>query len=283
MSNKYRLTSSAFQRESEEEKVEPTRLIFLSMEGTDTEKEYIVGLNKYKKELHLNSSIYIKPLLRRKADGSSSPTQVIELLEEYLELRKDGIGKQIKDLLSQNYDDDIINNYVYEPSLLSHQLIREIDFTLEAFGYDLEYKKFLLENQNSNDIFGIVIDTDSWNDIDKIINYCKEKGYQIFISNPCFELWLLFHWLDVTTLSEDEQRQIKNNTKQSNKHTYVSLKLSKVAHHTKSNIAFRTKYLDKLDTAIINASKLETNLEKLSSNIGTNWPDLIRLLKEPLE
>lgn len=40
MNNSYRLSSSAFDREKEDEKIEPLKIYFLSVEGNVTEKEY---------------------------------------------------------------------------------------------------------------------------------------------------------------------------------------------------------------------------------------------------
>ena len=279
MGNKYRLTSNVFEREKEEDKVEPTKLLFLSMEGTDTEKEYVDGLNKYKKELNFNSMISIKPLMRRKKDGSTAPELVIELLEEYLTLRQEGIDVQIKNLLDNEYSSETITNYIYNTSLLPIETIKEIDLKLEKIGYDLQYKKYLEENKNLDDLFGIVIDKDNWTNIENIISYCKAKGYYVFLTNPCFELWLLFHWIDVSTLSKEEQTSIKLNPKISDKHTYVSKLLSQKAHHGKTGISFKSKYLYKINTAIINADKFETELDKLVTEMGTNWPSLISLLK----
>ena len=37
MKNRYRLSSNAFEREDEEDKVEPQKIFFLSVEGNDTE------------------------------------------------------------------------------------------------------------------------------------------------------------------------------------------------------------------------------------------------------
>ena len=99
MVNKFRLTSNAFEREKEEERINPTKTIFLSLEGTDTEKEYIYGLRKNKIQLGFNTNIQIETLNRQKRDGCTAPEQVIELLEEYLLLRNESIDSQIKNIL----------------------------------------------------------------------------------------------------------------------------------------------------------------------------------------
>ena len=45
MKNKYRLSSDAFERETEEEKIQPQKIFFLSVEGNATEKEYLEGIS----------------------------------------------------------------------------------------------------------------------------------------------------------------------------------------------------------------------------------------------
>ena len=44
MRNKYRLSSNAFEREEEADKIEPQKVFFLSVEGNATEKEYFENL-----------------------------------------------------------------------------------------------------------------------------------------------------------------------------------------------------------------------------------------------
>lgn len=52
------------------------------------------------------------------------------------------------------------------------------------------------------DQFWLVIDKDRWTDemLREIIGMCDESGYQIALSNPCFELWLLLHFRKVEEL-----------------------------------------------------------------------------------
>ena len=50
-----------------------------------------------------------------------------------------------------------------------------------------------------DDQFWLCIDKDHWAEPGHIANlrvvlqHCKQKGYRVAISNPCFELWLLLH------------------------------------------------------------------------------------------
>ena len=50
MKNRYRLSSNAFEREDEEDKVEPQKIFFLSVEGNDTEKEYFDGISANRRQ-----------------------------------------------------------------------------------------------------------------------------------------------------------------------------------------------------------------------------------------
>ena len=44
------------------------------------------------------------------------------------------------------------------------------------------------------DNFWIMIDTDRW-DIEPILSLCNDNNLSLIISNPCFEIWVLFHYL----------------------------------------------------------------------------------------
>ncbi len=44
------------------------------------------------------------------------------------------------------------------------------------------------------DDFWIIIDTDRW-DIGSITTLCSDNNVSIIVSNPCFEIWILFHYL----------------------------------------------------------------------------------------
>lgn len=46
------------------------------------------------------------------------------------------------------------------------------------------------------DQFWLVIDKDRWTDdtLREVISMCEDENYQVALSNPCFELWLLLHF-----------------------------------------------------------------------------------------
>ena len=60
MTNKFRLSSKAFEREEESEKVKPHKIFFLSVEGNVTEKEYFEGLSSNRVKLGINSIVDVE-------------------------------------------------------------------------------------------------------------------------------------------------------------------------------------------------------------------------------
>lgn len=76
-----------------------------------------------------------------------------------------------------------------------------------------QYKvKYQLEEA---DELWLLIDRDkSNNPVQKVANIaqsCKQKGYFLALSNPCFELWLLLHIRDLEAYSAEEQKAIFEN------------------------------------------------------------------------
>ena len=282
MVNKYRLSSKSYDRETPNEQITPRKIYFISVEGVATEVEYLQGLSDYRTELSINALVNIEVLRRKTKDGYSAPEQVIELLEEYLSLREAGnnIFPDIPDEIKNNFSPDFIQLYIETPESISPKERNRFELALRKAGYDLAYRKYLSKYTSNLDEFCILIDRDtgshSSEDMDFILQYCKEKKYRCFITNPCFEFWLLLHFSDVYEEYSDQLDLIRENKKVSNAHTFVSNELSVKAHHGKKGIAFKEKYLPHIEEAIIRASKFASDNEALITDIGCNIWILIK-------
>ena len=68
MINRYRLTSTVYEREDEAQKIFPEKRIFLSVEGNATEKEYFVGVSKNREKMGINAEVDVEVLRRGKKD-----------------------------------------------------------------------------------------------------------------------------------------------------------------------------------------------------------------------
>ena len=282
MVNKYRLSSKSYDRETPNEQITPRKIYFISVEGVATEVEYLQGLSDYRTELGINALVNIEVLRRKTKDGYSAPEQVIELLEEYLSLREAGnnIFPDIPDEIKNNFSPDFIQLYIETPESISPKERNRFELALRKTGYDLAYRKYLSKYTSNFDEFCILIDRDagshSSEDMNFILQYCKEKNYRCFITNPCFEFWLLLHFSDVYEEYLDQFDLIRENKKVSNAHTFVSNELSAKAHHGKKGIAFKEKYLPHIEEAIIRASKFASDNEALITDIGCNIWILIK-------
>ncbi len=282
MANKYRLSSNAYDRETPDEQITPKKIYFISVEGVATEVEYLQGLSDYRADLGIDSLVNVEVLRRKTKDGYSAPDQVVELLEEYLNLREagDDIFPDIPDEIKNDFEPDFIRLYLEAPGSISSKKRNEFELALRKIGYDLAYRKYLSKYTNDFDEFCILIDRDTGShspeDMRFILQYCEANKYRCFITNPCFEFWLLLHFSDVHEEYADRLDLIRENKKISNSHTYVSNELSQKAHHGKKGIAFKEKYLPHIEEAIIRASKFASDNESLLTNVGCNIWKLIK-------
>ena len=284
--NKFRLSTNAFERESEEEKILPKKVFFVSIEGNVTEKQYLQGVSRYRDELGINALVNVQVLERRKSDTNSAPSQVIDLLEEYLDLRKLDKDKMINEIpsnLIKKYGQSVIKQFIDDASQIDEATRSFINTELTKYGYDLEYRKYLKNFDSDLDEFCILIDRDakthSETNMVDCISHCKEKGYTCYVTNPCFEFWLLLHFSNVIEEYADDLEAIKNNKKVSNAHTYVSYELSKKAHHGKRIHEFEITYLPRIDDAITHAKAFPSDVDELVDNIGCNIWKLIEKMR----
>lgn len=289
MVNKFRLSANVYERENDEEKENVQKIIFLSVEGNNTEKEYFEGISKYRTLLGITSRVNVEVLKRRKRDTNSAPQQVVELLEEYLRLREIGDGdedliKEIPKEFVERYGLDFIRNYLKEPNSVPKQERNAFNTELLKIGYNASYRKYLRKYNHQLDEFAVLIDRDlqthSEINMEDIISYCKEKHYNCYIANPCFEFWLLLHFSDVKTEYSKDLDKIRENAKVSKNHTYVSKELSNKVHHGKKGIHFEKNYLSHVDTAIARAKDFSSDETELIHNIGCNIWKMLENMKK---
>lgn len=298
MENGFRLNfDGMFERSEEDRQEAPARIVFLSVEGNRTERQYFDCVEKYRGEIGIQKEVHIHPLKRSRKDHYSAPQDVLELLEEYVQLRQEtDLPKRLKKVIPAKYSDEFVAQYL-EGELKEKAEIEQFEFLLKQVGVDLAYANFLRTYKSDNDVFCIVIDRDykshSVQQMRKISQECSDKGYRCFISTPLFEFWLLLHLTDLSRKSIEELDKILINDYVSNKHTYTSNLVSNIAGHSK-NITekiFQKFYLPKIDYAIKQAKeKYACSVDDLIGNeesdnasmgkLGTNIPELFDLLRE---
>ena len=286
MYNRYRLTSTVYDREDEAQKIIPEKRVFLSVEGNVTEKEYFDGLSKNRVKIGINAKVDVEVLRRGKKDTNSAPQQVIELLEEYVRLREqneDDILQEVSEQFKEQFSLDFVKQFLETPDKLPKKQRNLFATELKKIGYDINYRKYLKKYNNERDEFAVLIDRDmqthSESNMSECIKYCRDNGYKCYIANPCFEFWLLMHLADIEAEFGDQLDKIKENKKVSEQHTFVSREVSHRAHHGKSGINFARKYLPYMDKAVIQAKKFPDDEYELVDSIGCNLWRLIEELK----
>ena len=245
----YRLSSSAFVRQDEQNKIVPKKIVFLAVEGDLTEKSYFQKVSKY---LLVNKIVKIE-VLGHKKEGYSSPKQLIDLLKECKNLRnnEDIIPKKIYcELCSEQQLEDTLKEKIESHVPLTKKEKNSLNNMLLAKEIDIAYRSFIKEYEAEYDIFAIIFDRDQGSHtkdfIKNCVDLCISNNFYFYITNPCFEFWLLLHVSDIKKeYSKEELQKMLQNVKVSNRHTYLSEQVSKkVGHYKKINdSAFKEYYL----------------------------------------
>ena len=164
MYNRYRLTSTVYDREDEAQKIIPEKRVFLSVEGNVTEKEYFDGLSKNRVKIGINAKVDVEVLRRGKKDTNSAPQQVIELLEEYVRLREqneDDILQEVSEQFKEQFSMDFIKQFLETPDKLPKKQRNLFATELKKIGYDINYRKYLKKYNNERDEFAVLIDREN--------------------------------------------------------------------------------------------------------------------------
>lgn len=113
-----------------------------------------------------------------------------------------------------------------------------------------------------NEELWLVIDRDKQNlsksQLREIIEKCAEKKYNIALSNPCFELWLLLHIKDLTTYAEEDLGELKQNKKEraKSKKRFLEKELSQILDGYKKEQIQPEKFLPYVRRAVQQAKLL---------------------------
>ena len=126
----------------------------------------------------------------------------------------------------------------------------------------------IITYDDSIDRICMIVDRDkgSFNDLQykNVLETCRRKKIELYVTNPCFELWLLFHYLrddeDIDDFTPKGLiKNLKSHCDKFNKSTY------------NANI-----FMDKIDVAISNESRFCESIEELQYNYGSNIGKLIK-------
>lgn len=280
----YRLGGRGIFERPNEETLKPKRIVFLSVEGTKTEVCYFRYVEKFREQLGIDAIVHIEVLKKR--DTNSDPDNVLDLLEEYIQFRNSKTFEtELSKLELNKYDQDFIKTYLRNPSSIQSRERNRFEALLRQEHIDLLYLDFLNKYQGEDDAFGIVIDRDcgshSVEQMNSIIEKCREKKYYCFITNPCLEFWQLLHVSDVAKEYEEQLEDIQANRVDDSGNTFVSNLLYDKTKQRKAIPlkAFKQFYLPNIDLAIERASTFAPSCD-LVNKLGSNLGELFELLRK---
>lgn len=106
---------------------------------------------------------------------------------------------------------------------------------------------------------------------------CKEMGFEFYVTNPCFEFWLLLHFDEVFGLDREKLLQ---NPKVTAKRRYTEDALRKIYPRYRKSSYNAEVFVKNIDRAIENEKQFCEDIEQLEYSVGSNIGNMILLMRE---
>lgn len=109
-----------------------------------------------------------------------------------------------------------------------------------------------------------------------VIEKCREKGFGFYLTNPCFEFWLLLHFDDVENLDKEK---LLENPKVNAKRHYTEQELKNRMNNYKKSSYDTGWFVNRINTAIKNEKKYCEDEIKLEHSLGSRVGVLIEEMR----
>ena len=106
---------------------------------------------------------------------------------------------------------------------------------------------------------------------------CKEMGFEFYVTNPCFEFWLLLHFDEVLGLDREKLLQ---NPKVTAKRRYTEDALHKIYPRYRKSYYNAEIFVRNIDRAIENEKQFCEDIAQLEYSVGSNIGNMILLMRE---
>lgn len=288
---------------------------FLVYEGENTEVIYFDAVNELKNEININPLIELVPIVRSYSEnGWSNPKKIVDRMIKNIQESASGIisYETMLNWIMEYFEDEgyIVNNRTLAKNMWNtltwicdEKLNVSLNKTVENPG---EICEKIFQNLNEKTEFGnLIFDIEKIvkygnltyeKDIDKIcfivdrdkksfnseqynyvVSQCAQRNYGLFITNPCFEFWLLLHFYDVTSLDKEKLLQ---NPSVTSKYNYTEYELRKHISGFKKSKYNALPLVRNIDIAIENEKLFCESIEELKTSIGSNIGILIKEMKK---
>ena len=281
---------------------------FLVFEGAKTEERYFDTVNSHKVDLGISPLIELIPLIRDYGEeGWSNPQKIVDRIVENVVESESGI--MTYDILLNRIMEHIIStkiikvkshqkviwktlNWICE-NKLSKKLCEKINDLNEATenilnilkeNTQLDYisdnivdiiKSLSITYDSEIDKICLIVDRDkdsfSNSQYHYVLKICKNKKFDLYVTNPCFEFWLLLHFDDYTNL---DQSKLLENCWETKKKKYTEVELCKRIPFKKNRYNAES-IIQKIPNAIANEKKFCEDLDLLEHTVGSNIGQLL--------
>ncbi len=183
---------------------------------------------------------------------------------------EDGCKNILKKCLDENVDNLVedcnkLTEYLNQESAVVN-IVDDISDIIQASNitYDNRFDKICLIVDRDKESF---LALPGNNQYAYVLRTCQEKGFGFYVSNPCFEFWLLLHFDEVFKLDRDK---LLENPQVTRKRRYTEHELRKLLPgYRKSN--YKTEALMKrIKRAIKNEEEFCEELDELRDKVGSN-------------
>lgn len=301
-----RVQVNNFAKRPDEEMREKVKY-FLIYEGEVTEPMYFDVVIASRNKLAINQSLSLISVLRSFMDLSKShPKYAIKMANDIKlqninkNISKENLFKSIHDFIIkgnfknreelikiaesyiENYASDFISFSEIENTIMDiykDDIFKNI--SVEIIKY-LEVQRVSLDFNPKIDVINLIVDRDKGNfkseQYDKLVKECQENGINLYVSNPCFEVWLLMHFKEFDNLDLNKLLDNKRVNANKNARKYSDKMLSDIIGYDKANLKFDI-FVDKINDAIKREKNYCEDINGLKDNIGSNVGKLIESMK----
>lgn len=179
--------------------------------------------------------------------------------------------------------DDNVNNLIEDCNKLTEYLNQESDVVNIVDDISDIIQSSNITYDNRFDKICLIVDRDKEsflalpgnNQYDYVRRICQEKGFGLYVSNPCFEFWLLLHFDEVFELNRDK---LLENPQVTAKRRYTEYELRKLLPgYSKSNYNAGV-LMKRVKAAVINEERFCEELDGLKEQVGSNVGKVIKEL-----
>lgn len=281
---------------------------YLVYEGSKTEAQYFLGIDENKELLNINSLIEIVPILRSyNEEDWSNPKKILDKLIEYVSTQEGEslsvgtfLDKMIDWLLEEQIisDKGIYNKYnlkekcleLFESEtevikiadaskIVSTFLTKELNISDSVKQIEDYIEKQFVTYEEGYDKICLIADRDKQSfkeeQYDYVVKTCKRKGYGFYVSNPCFELWLLLHYDEILSMDREKLHTNPKETPRAKKRFLEKRLSSLMSGYNKNSLLF-SRLADKVCRAIENEKQFCEDINELKTELGCNIGLLIK-------